>query len=268
MPSPPSELNCLLSFPAFLQCYGLDPLPRWRSHLSTFVASKTQAPCSLLTAFWQPSFPPHVSPGSSPVGDPAAQTLMLTLTPCHFSHSHSRSDQETHDGWNVLAPMPCSLCIEDTNRGGREAWGVNSAINSKMAEPWWSLCWITPTPSLTGKMGLQSFSWFVISSLSTLSSGNSLESRVPVLGWFPLHLIEPSAWVWVSRCLVGCWDQIRSPEESLWLLLAVFFFCSQVNRDGCRAGRLSSLFSAASLCPVFQLPEDKCVCSKGTDWEI
>lgn len=79
MPSPLSELNCLLSFPAFLQCYGLDPLPRWRSHLSTFVASKTQAPCSLLTAFWQPSFPPHVSPGSSPIGDPAAQTLMLTL---------------------------------------------------------------------------------------------------------------------------------------------------------------------------------------------
>lgn len=170
---------------------------------STFIASKTQAPCRHLTAF----LPSPSLPRQQPCRWPAAQTLTLTLfDSCHFSHSHSRSDQETHDGWTVLAPMPCSLCIEDTNHG-EGGWRVNSAINSKMAEPWWSLCWITPTPSLTGKMGLQSFSWFMISSLSTLSSGNSLESSgVPVLGWFPLHLIEPSAWVWVSRCLVGCWD--------------------------------------------------------------
>lgn len=42
-------------------------------------------------------------------------------------------------------------------------------------------------PSLTGKMGLHSFSWFMISSLSTLSSGNSLESRGPCPGLVSLH---------------------------------------------------------------------------------
>lgn len=60
----------------------------------------------------------------------------------------------------------------------------------------------------------------------------------------------------------------REPRRKSWLFLAGFFFCSQINRDGCRAGGLSSLFSGASFCPVFQLPGDKCVCSKGTDWEI
>ena len=76
MPSPASELNCLRSFPAFPQCYGLAPVPRWHSHLR--VCSQHPRPRHRV-AFWQPSFPPQVSLSSSPVGDPAAQTLTLTL---------------------------------------------------------------------------------------------------------------------------------------------------------------------------------------------
>lgn len=76
MPSPHSELNRLLSFPAFPQCYGLAPVPRWSSHLRVCLQHPRPKHC---VAFCQPSFPPQVSPSSSPVGDLAAQTLTLTL---------------------------------------------------------------------------------------------------------------------------------------------------------------------------------------------